>query len=427
MRHTIIVPIVLLAMSWPLVAAGSEPVITALPGQAELGWVEIHGVAAGVLHRDSWEAGTLNWVPDRRHPVLSPRLSGVFRNIYAPSVVDTPEGWVVYYGAWDGVHTPNDRIYCVYTKDFLDFTYRQTVIEHGDFVHVCNVNAARLPDGSTRLVCTAYPDEHGLNKPACFSTPGERGREPHYGPPAATREDLIEIEGYPDFAKADMNGMNVILHEDGVYRLFFGDFKAMGHVYRATGKDGCHFRYEGPCLDFHGMVNDVWKFERGRDTCYLMAVHRNTDRLWYALSDDGMKFGPAKELVTSLDDADRYIVAVGWVNRGDRLLGMLYGAGAVPSLDRNRIFARWLQKRIVFTGEDGHRYETVRALGPDRQVLSLEGKTTIEGQIQIFSEDGVTPRTDPIPIKLISGAVYRLSDEIADPDPSIRRDPSIRQ
>jgi len=28
-------------------------------------------------------------------------------------------------------------------------------------------------------------------------------------------------------------------------------------------------------------------------------------------------------------------------------------AGAVPELNRNRIFARWLQKKVVFTSEDG--------------------------------------------------------------------------
>jgi hypothetical protein len=399
---------IVVLLGWGTLVTAAEPRIEAAHGQAEVGSVEIHGVAAGAFNEAWWRAGTLHFVADQRHPLIAPQLSGVYRNIYAPSAVETPDGWWVFYGAWDGVDTPNDRIYRVLTSDFLTFRDRQTMIEHGDFVHVCNVNAIRLPDGAYRMVCTAYPDEQGTNKPACFASPDGKTWNGSPAPHEATRADLIEIAGYPDFDTADMNGMNVILYEDGKYRLYFGDFKARGRVYRATGDDGCHFRYEAPCLEFPCMVNDVRKLASGERSCYLMAVHRNTDHLWYTLSDDGMRFAPPKELAASLGDADRYIVAVGWVTRGNRVLGYLYGAGAVPELNRNRVFARWLQKKVVLMGSDGHQYADIRALGPDRQTVSLEGKDHVEGSIQILSEDGVTPLAEPAPIRLVSGRIYRL-------------------
>ncbi len=270
--------------------ADSPVAVEAIPGQADLGTVEIHGVAAGAFALVAWRAATLNLVPDIRSPLLAPQQGGTFRNIY-----DT----------------------------------------------------------------------------------------------------------------ADMNGMNVLLHEDDKYRLYFGDFKARQHVYRASSDDGRRFTCDGTCLDAALAVNDVRKFVVDGRPVYLMGLHANTGRLWYALSDDGMKFEPQRELAASLGDADRYIVAVGWVSSGDRLLGFVYGAGAVPSLDRNRLFARWLQKKLVFTDRQGKPHTATGSLGPDRQVFRLPSGQ-IEGRFEVFAEDGKTPLGGPIDVKLVPGHVCRL-------------------
>jgi hypothetical protein len=221
-----------------------------------------------------------------------------------------------------------------------------------------------------------------------------------------------------------MNGMNVLLYEKGgdrvgtgnvegpappIYRMYFGDFKARGKVYQALSKDGKHYTYHGPCLDSPHHVNDVKKMSAGDRIVYLMALHGNTAGLWYALSDDGMRFDRERVLGVPLDEGDRYIVAVGWVVDGKRVLGYLYGAGAVPALNRNRIYARWLQKKVVFTGEGGTTLEAARALGPDRQILSLGEHQHLKGRLQIFSEDGVSPLGDSVAVELVAGAVYRVA------------------
>ena len=113
-------------------------------GNAPEGSIELRGVQAGAFDPSLWQDGSLNLLPDVRSPLIDP-LPGACRNIYAPSAVQTPDGWRVFYGAWDGVPTPNDRIYSVTTPDFLSFNGRHMVIEHGPFQHVCNVNALRLP------------------------------------------------------------------------------------------------------------------------------------------------------------------------------------------------------------------------------------------------------------------------------------------
>ncbi len=370
-------------------------------GQAELGTIEVHGVAAGEFDPAIWQSGKLNIVPDVRSPLIAPRRKGLYRNIYAPSIVDLGDGWRVFYGAWDGVDSGNDRIYSLSTADFVDFGPRRTEIEHGAFVHVCNVSAVRLPDGSYRLMCTAYPDKDGLNKPATFTSPDGSTWNGSPAPYEAKQSDIISIDGYDKYAAADINGMNVIMYEDlpptpsaaegeHVFRLYFNNFKDFGRVYRATSKDGKTFTFDGTALEFGACVNDVKKLHAQDKPVYLMGLHMNGDKLWYSLSGDGMKFEAPRTLARNLGDADRYIVAIGWVTRGNRVLGFLYGAGAVPELCRNRIFGRWLQRKVVFVESDGTRYEPSGALGPDRQIINIPQGKELDGTFEVYAEDGVT-------------------------------------
>lgn len=392
-------------------AAPSSYTISQIPGQAEVGFVEIHGVAAGGFDPALWEAETLHWLPDVRTPLIRPRVSGVYRNIYAPSIVEVPGGWRVFYGAWDGVNTGNDRIYSLRTSDFLDLTDRTTVIEHGCFIHACNVSALRFDDGSYHLACTVYPDERKRNKPATFHSPDGKVWNGSPIPHPAAMSDIVKMTGYAKYDDADINGVNVLFYESGSYALYFNNWRDPGKLFRAASADGRRFRFEGVCLKTAHAVNDVKKFVVDGRPRYLMALHRNADRLWYSLSNDGMHFEPEHELALHLDERDRYIVAVGWVVQGDRLLGFLYGAGAVPTLNRNRIFARWLQRKVVFVGEDGQRLEPTRSLGPDRQIIPLGKSPKLKGRFEIYAEDGETRIGSSIPAQAAAGCVYRVQSQ----------------
>ena len=68
-----------------------------------------------------------------------------------------------------------------------------------------------------------------------------------------------------------------------------------------------------------------------------------------ASPNDGVTFNPQHVLFQNVSAQDRYIVALGFVTKGTQLLGALYGAGPVESLDQNQIFARWLQKKVLIT------------------------------------------------------------------------------
>ncbi|HNT33471.1 MAG TPA: hypothetical protein PKH07_00545 [bacterium] len=381
---------------------------------SSVGTVEVRGVMAGSFNPELWNQARFNLVPDTRNPLLAP-LPGKNRNIYAPSAVEVGNGWRLFYCAWDGVATGNDRIYSVMTSDFLSFSERHTVIENGDFVHVCNVNAIRLPDNSLSMICTAYPDKDGLNKPAFFSSPDGNIWNKSSSPYSATHSDIVSLDGYEVYPQADINGMNVILFEEGQYRLYFANFRDFGKIYRASSTDGKQYTFEGKVLDKSAAVNDVKKFRVGEETWYLMGLHMNCNLMWYTLSQNPSDFPEPKQLASSFNAGERYIVALGWVVQGEqeeqgrRLLGVLYGAGYHHGLAGNRIFARWLQKRVVFRAADGREFEGASALGPDRQILSLSKGEEIAGTLQVYSEDGHTLLVEFPEQVLTEGAVYQLT------------------
>ena len=407
----------LLVLLFPtLVHAGPRRVtVREVEGAAPVDAIEIGGVGAGPFDPAIWKANKLHLLPDVRSPLLEPR-AGKFRNIYAPSVVQTKSGWDVYYGAWDGVPTGNDRIYRVATPDFLTFDRRRTIIEHGDFHHVCNVSADRGPDGSLAMLCTTYPDKDGLNKPALFESPDGERWNGSPAPYAATRGDVVTVGGYDGYAGADVNGMNVLLHDGGKRVMYFCNFRDGGKVFRTTSDDGKRFTFDGVALPGGALVNDVKKFRiAGGDARYLMGLHLNGDRLWYALSRDGKSFAPQRVLCTRRGEADAHIVSIGFVVAGEqeaaagrRLLGFLYGAGAAPSLDANRIFARWLQKRAVITVGD-EQFEPDRAHGPDRQLLKMTRAANVP--LELYSEDGVTLIGRSAATSFTPGRAYSLAVE----------------
>jgi hypothetical protein len=380
------------------------PGLERIAASAPAGTVEFRGVSAGPFDPALWQAGTLHWVFDSRAPMLEPR-DGPFRNIYAPVAIREGDEWRLFYGAWDGSETPNDRIWGARTRDFRSFEDRHLLIDHGPFTHVCNCHVIRTPEG-WRMATTVYPHlgSEGLNRPAVFTSPDGltwNGAAPY----TAKLSDAVTIEGYAGIAEADINGMNVLLAEDGVTHLYFGDFRQWGRVYRATSADLRTFRYDGVCGELPYMANDVKRFDVGGQRWYVMALHHNGDSLLYSLSRDGMSFGEAQVLTPNQSDADRYIVAVCLVTDGESVYGVLYGAGAVPSLDHNRLFAKWLQKRVEFVADDGAITEATAGLGPDTALLALPDGGA-RGRVRVYAEDGSTLVWESHPLTLEPGQAW---------------------
>lgn len=409
--------VLILALLMPIAASAVElikPLRISDKGTPDS--VQVEGVEAGPFNPQLWETNAPYLVPDIRFPLLTP-LEGKYRNIYAPSAVETPTGYRLFYGAWDGVPNGKDRLYSLSTDaNFQTMTDRRTIVVPGTYEHICNVNAVRLENGSFIMLGTLFPTTNNLNKPAFFQsdTTGTNWNGRIGEPYTVTDADIVTINGYS--ANSDINGMNVILPEDGVYRLYFGDFKNFAGVQRATSSDGKHYTYEALVLPGRYAVNDIKTFQVGTTKYYLMGLHMNRSQLWFALSTNGLRFDTPITLLTSQNESDRFIVAQGWVVRGApsdpnrKLVGVLYGAGATSLLNENRIFARWFQKKAVFVSEDGTRYSGDSAHGPDRQLLKIPAGNR-KGHFELYAEDQTTLIGRSAPLTINSGQTYRLLRE----------------
>lgn len=394
-------------------------------GQAPLETVEIQGVSAGNFNPNIWLRNQLHWVSDIRYPVLAPKYGGPFRNIYAPSAVLEPWGWRLFYSGWDGTETPNDRIYECTTPDFLDFDHRHMVIDHGAFVHVSNVSVSKLSKTHYIMLATAAVSGTGpyreTDKPVeFFSKDGESWNGPTI-PYEPVVSDVIKIKGY-DYARAELNGANALIDDDGTYRLYFTDWHHPNRLLWAEGTDSSTVTFGGSALDTTHAVNEVRTLTVGGKKWYLMGLYkkgdvgltaRDSNHLWFSLSQDGHHFDTEELLTSARGNADKFIFSMGFVLSSERVLGILYGAGSVASDDRNQIFAWWLQKRVVLTGRpgfnegNGAQYEAEGALGPDRQWILLPKGAPFDGTLTLYSEDGIT-KLGTIPVHLDPGAIYRI-------------------
>ena len=378
-------------------------------GQVAAGTIEIQGLSAGTFNPTFWQNNTLNWVPDVRVPILAPQTTGTYHNIYAPWALEQSGGWRLFYGGWDGQDVPFDQIFSVTTSDFLSFANRDHIIANGDFVNVNNVNVQQLPDGSLHMICTGgSPPGRPGDEPVYFSSPDGVTWNGSVEPYSAQVADIIDIQGYSLFTSGNFNGANVLLRDNDVWVLYFTDWQNDSDtIHRATASVLPNFQLEGTALKTTHAVNDVKKILVNGTAWYLMGLHNNDQSLRYSLSNDGVSFLPEQSLFSHVSAQDVYIVAIGFVMRGSELLGALYGASAVETLDQNQIFARWLQKKVVITDSTGVEYFAQGGYGPDRQWFQAPTSGTIEGTVVVYAEDGVTQLGSSL-VTLTAGKAYDL-------------------
>jgi Putative Ig domain len=381
-----------------------------IQGQGPSGTIEIQGVGAGAFNPAYWQKDTLNWVPDVRIPMLAAQTTGVYQNIYAPWPLQQTNGWRLFYGGWDGQDVPFDQIYSVTTTDFLNFANRDHVIANGEFLNVNNVNVQQLPDGSLHMICTGgQAANSGGDKPLYFSSPDGTTWNGTPEPYSALLTDVISIQGYAPFSSGNFNGANVLFKDNATWVLYFKDWNDFGTTYRATADTLPDFQLQGVALKTNDFVQDVKKFVVSGQSWYLMGLVGADPKqtIFYSLSNDGVTFNPQQVLFRNLSAQDLYIVALGLVIRQGQVLGALYGASAVESLDQNQIFARWLQKKVAITDSSGVEHAPQGGYGPDRQWFQLPSAGPIQATIHVYAEDGVTPVASGV-VNVSAGKVYDL-------------------
>ena len=394
-----------------LVSVQMQPVA----GQAPAGVIEIQGLSAGAFNPAIWQENTLHWIPDVRIPMLAAQTTGPNQNIYAPWPLEQPQGWRLFYGGWDGTNDFYDRVYSATTPDFLSFNNRTLVIDHGAFQAVNNESVQQLPDGSLHMICTSLVDQNSNDKLAYFSSPDgitwNGTREPY----SARLSDQVVIPNDPNYAGWDFNGGNVLLWDNNAWTLYYsvGVYGGIGQIYRAKSSAPPTFQNTGLALNTEHYSNDVKKFSVAGKNWYLMALYVNANvpnppTLSYSLSNDGAQFGPEQELFGGAFPQDQFVITPAFVTRGNQILGVLYGADSTSLIQaQNGIFARWLQKKMVITDTTGAQVGIQGGYGPDRQWIQAPSSGSLNANLSLYAEDGVTPLAKGA-VNLSAGQAYML-------------------
>lgn len=389
-----------------------------ISGNVPMGTVELQGAGAGSFNATAWQNGTLNWVSDVRMPVLAPR-PGTWENIYSPWALEQPNGWRLFYGGWDGTDTPNDRVYSALTSDFLTFTNRTLVIDHGAFEHVNNTNVHQLSDGSLHMICTILQNDNSLDKPAYFSSPDGITWNGTPEPYQAQLSDVVSVPDDASYAGNDYNGGNVLLWDNNQWVLYYsvGVFGGTnGKVFKATSATPPVFQSAGSVLNTSEYANDVRKFQSGGQNWYVMLLYTeevtfgtvSSPTFSYSLSNDGAKFGAIRELFGPASIQDRFLTTPALITQGNTILGVMYGGNPVDLLNaQDSIFAQWLQKKVVLQDSSGTQYAALGSYGPNRQWFSAPPSGAGPVTISVYAEDGVTP-LGRASATLVPGTAYQL-------------------
>lgn len=375
---------------------------------------------------------------DKRNPIISAKPGSnpnctsleTRKNVYAPNVVYKGlNNWDVFFGGWDRrcLSSLKDTISRLSTTDnFSTFGTQTEIISNGTLEHANNETVVKTADGTWRMAYTTYPEVNPdyptaprRNKPGYASSSDGI----NWVPAAANSANLIKMNNYPGIWGDLNSGLNVdgsnVLYGEGSTLYFYwtsiplqdgsGGDRA---VHWASGTDGVNFNYGGKLYDKNicRVINDVKKI----NGIYLFAYHCNSNKAWYSASSSQSPAGlpEPSELFDStvpVFGPDLHVATIAWATNGSRLFGILYGAGVVDTLDQNRIFARWLQKKAVIKNS-GTILQTTMSNGPDNTVvLMVPGQGIQTATLTIYDTDGTTLLYSSPPLTFRQGDVWQYN------------------
>ena len=343
-----------------------------------------------------------NWNYDARNPILVPNGGSGLRNIYAPSVVHNGGAWNVYFGGWDNSPTGNDEISVAVSLDnFATFNPHAKLITHGAFTHVNNENVIKTAANQWQMAYTTFANG-GLNKPG-YATSADGVS---WTPSTGSAGFLMSMAGYPNFAgNADVNGGNAIYFDGSQYHMYWVDFRNGFAMNYATSPDNRSYTFQG--TKFNNYVpQDLKSFDFQGTRYYLSAYHNNGQAAYFSLNTTIASPAVPSVLFPRLGSADNFITSVGLVSDGTRLWGALYGASAVSTLDQNRIFASWLQRKVTFQNTSTFLAAN-QANGPDTlYVLMTAGQGVETGTFSGYDTDGTTLLRQTPRVTLLQGDIW---------------------
>ncbi|GAA0726099.1 hypothetical protein GCM10009430_32740 [Aquimarina litoralis] len=336
--------------------------------------------------------GSSNFNPNKlnvwHYDIRKPLMNNINApNYYSPSIVKNGKTWNIYYGGFDFANYDQDNIYLTTSNDdFLSFKGKSHVISNVNYRHANNCSVIKQGNSDWKMLYTAYP-LNGKNKPH-YGTSTNGGRWVFNKP--------ITMSNYPRWAQTNSDGGNVLYFENGTYHLYFTDYNypdADFRVHHATSTNFIDYKYKGVAKNIDRIATDMKAFRFNNRKYYLLGTHRNISNVQLTVSTNLNSFDKPfvfeRTLPTSNFPKDKNIATLGFVTNGNRLYGYMYGSSFKNSLTDNKIYANWLQKKVIFQNKHVRWGDQADAYGPNRVELYMN--TQIEtGNFYIYDSDGTT-------------------------------------
>lgn len=379
-----------------------------VPGFAPPGTIEIAGLSAGEFDPWQWRRGETYWVSDVRQPFIAARRGGVAHNIYAPYVLCEPDFWRVYYGGWDGAL--GDRVYGLTTKDFIDFTDRELLIDRGWTPNINDPNVQRTEDGVYHMITII----NGVVNAAegcgiCYFSSRDGHSWNGALPYTVQRTDQVVFENYDAALDADNDSTAVLFNHHGRLVLYYMNFRGPDDnlLMRAEAVKPPVFRFTHKISPSGRRIQDLRCFVVDGREWYLTLYTWDINQIVYSISTDETIFSIPSLIPLYKPEASylSWAVTPTLVVRGNSVPGMWFGGG---ELARNHVYARWLQKKLEFVTSGGYPLETLGALGPDRIRLALPGTSPVTGEMRVYDDDGFRLLRHSTGVELRAGRIYRL-------------------
>jgi len=366
---------------------------------------EIRGTSASAFNPNH----LAEWHFDVRKPLLDAP------NIYAPSIVkDNGSNWKIFYGGWDYANSTHDNIYNVQSNDnFSTFTNKSLVVSNLPYKHANNASVIK-DNNKWKMLYTVLKDTIPNNRNTTFYGTSDNGLIWNFNYEISmSNYNILVNNTIHTWQNADVNGSNVLFKDDaGLYHMYFINYDIPNfHVFHATSPDFINYNYVGIAQEKTMIPNDLKSFQFNNQKKYLLASHLNNDKIELTLSDNLNSFpvNPNKILSEDPDNPnDQYITSVGLISDNNILMGLMYGASSNSQLMDNKIYAAWLQKKVIFKNNFVQWGDRENAYGPDTTLLYLDSQVET-GKFYIYDEGtGTIPIFESPEVTMKSGDIWNF-------------------
>ncbi|CAN5283116.1 hypothetical protein BH10PAT1_BH10PAT1_3580 [soil metagenome] len=406
--------------------------------------ISLPQVAFGGVKAGNFDSAKLkNW-NEYFYPYLLKGEGTGLSNVYSTEILKNESDYYLFYGGWntnDPVQT-SDRIFVAKSNNFLNrlpTDFSQTNWTNRQLIMDANKAVANDPTivnyGGNNFLMLYSTSEAPINGVQSVN-------KIQYSVSSNLTDWFLN---HPDPSKyIEVKNGNALMNftirpslvfSNNTYYLYFdegGNPSATENggftIEVATSSDGIHFNYIGKTLapgseaNGNGSSGEVEKFNSN----WVMFYDRGINDISFATSINGLNFIDKGKTYTS---PTKSITNTNIIREDDKFLGLIYGQFPTLSeyetngkicqypystqfcLEDGVVNVIYLQKKIVFEGNDGRIFNAAWSIDDDKLFLktNLQINEQLAGKLKVYDTDGTTLLFESA-LTMKPGILYQINE-----------------